>query len=207
MGNLTKYPPDFSKNYDFSLHDLNQVHCFGSEQAPKDKLDRFQWSYEDVGHRITPKIHCLNVHVMKFCLQTGKGVGPVSEQLLESLLSDFVKTRKRSAMPVWHPKYGENLLKSVICCNSFHIWPKKPQFLQKIRSDVIGIMFSLPTFISFKMQNTKKEVNPSFDIELMLIVILRALTWSIPDFTMHHSGFLRPSTLQKIPVPKHGNFF
>ena len=126
VGLLTQQLPLHLKKYGFALNHLNEVRlaCFGpklDETGFKRKLGKFKEAYLQLGVAVTPKLHCIFTHVDQFCSKTGKSLGPLSEQAVESLHHDFAQTWARYAMPPQHPQFGERLLQATINYNSFHL--------------------------------------------------------------------------------------
>lgn len=59
---------------------------------------KFREAYSKLELSITPKLHCLFVHVPEFCLKMKKGLGYYSEQASESVHANFRKTMERYKM-------------------------------------------------------------------------------------------------------------
>ena len=86
------------------------------------KIAIFARDYMKLGITVTPKVHAVMFHIAEFCLMTGRGLGPWSEQTRESVHHDLKETWKRyKVSKVDRSIYGENLLKAVSVYNSQHI--------------------------------------------------------------------------------------
>ena len=100
------------------LNNVEQLQNLVPDEKAMKYVDVFR-CFNQVG---SPKLHALVYHVGEFCLLTGRGVGPWSEQTGESIHHDFSKTwEKCKIKDIDHPLYGEQLLKAVIMYNSQHL--------------------------------------------------------------------------------------
>ncbi len=81
---LCKELPQHLKQFAWTLNSFNDVRqsCFGQTLKPNfgDCIDRFKQKYQELSLTITPKIHVVFDHVREFCMETGKSLGPYSEQ-------------------------------------------------------------------------------------------------------------------------------
>ena len=61
--------------------------------------------------------------MQEFCALTGKGLGPCSEQVSESIHHGFKQTWQRFKInDTDNELHGEHLLKAVLMYNSHHLW-------------------------------------------------------------------------------------
>ena len=75
-----------------------------------------------LGITVTSKVHAVMLHIAKFCLMTGWGLGPWNKQTGKSVHHNFKDTWKRYKVnEVGRSIYGENLLKAVSVYNSQHM--------------------------------------------------------------------------------------
>ena len=70
-----------------------------------------------LGITVTPKVHTVMYHVAEFCIMTGRGLGPWSEQTGESVHHDFKETGMRNNVN----DIERQLLKAVSIYNSQHL--------------------------------------------------------------------------------------
>ena len=107
------------------LHQFNLVResCFGQDLAfnYKSQIEQFEIAYKKLGISVTPKIHCIFVHVPQFCDLKGVGLGFYSEQASESVHYDFKQTWNNYKVKENHPDFAKNLLKAVLKYNALHI--------------------------------------------------------------------------------------
>jgi hypothetical protein len=85
------------------------------------ELQNFQKAFLNLGISVTPKVHAIFFHVGEFCQQTGSGLGPWSEQCVESLHRDFLKHWERYKVSEAHPEFPNKLQAAVRCYNSRHL--------------------------------------------------------------------------------------
>lgn len=119
-------PPDSCIPYFNAFESFSKVvhSCFGSDLLPdfSTKIDEFYTSYLNLGISVTPKVHAVMHHIKDFCNNTGKGLGPWSEQTSESVHHDFCQTwEKYKIRRSDHPNYGKKLLDAVRFYNSQHL--------------------------------------------------------------------------------------
>ena len=99
--------------------------CFGQTCDPKFKeyIAVFAYAYVDLKISITPKVHCVIVHIPQFlALHPGKGLGFFSEQATEHLHSDletfYSKCKYRRNLS--DPEFPPSFLKMIIAYDSCH---------------------------------------------------------------------------------------
>ena len=70
--------------------------CYGNELSPDflEKITTFSRNYMKLGISVTPKVHAVIHHVGEFCVMTGRGLGPWSEQTGESVHLENVHLEK-----------------------------------------------------------------------------------------------------------------
>ena len=91
------------------------VACYGT-------IKEFQISYRKLKINVTPKVHAVFYNVGEFCKMVNNGIGPWSEQVAESLHSDFNKIWQNYKLrDTDHDEYGERLLQAIISYNSQHL--------------------------------------------------------------------------------------
>ena len=99
--------------------------CFGYNLSKDfvNKINEFKRSYLRLNNvSVTPKVHAVIHHIPEFCLFTGRGLGPYSEQTVEAVHSDFKKCWGNFQVKrTDHPKYGERFLRAVQSYNSTHV--------------------------------------------------------------------------------------
>lgn len=98
--------------------------CYGKDLHAQyhARIQDFKNSYLHLGIPVTPKIHAVMYHVHEFCELKDTGLGPFSEQSVESLHQDFQNAwEKVSVSSTSNPRYGERLLKAVQMYNSRHM--------------------------------------------------------------------------------------
>ena len=119
-------PPSFVEKYIVAFKSFNSVveSCFGKKLHPdfEKMIALFAKDYLKLGISVTPKVHAVFFHVSEFCLMTGQGLSPWSEQTGESVHHDFKQIWNNYKVKIIErPIYGENLLKAVAAYNSKHI--------------------------------------------------------------------------------------
>ena len=99
--------------------------CFGQTCDPKFKeyIAVFAYAYVDLKISITPKVHCVIVHIPQFlALHPGKGLGFFSEQATEHLHSDletfYSKCKYRRNLS--DPEFPQSFSKMIIAYDSCH---------------------------------------------------------------------------------------
>ena len=108
----------------FRSFDVVVEACYGKDLNPdfQRRIVAFAMDYLKLGISVTPKVHAVFFHVAEFCLLTGKGLGPWSEQAGESVHHDFKQTWKNYKVnDVERDIYSENLLRAVAAYNSKHL--------------------------------------------------------------------------------------
>ena len=119
-------PPTSIEKFISAFNSFNAVveACYGMDLHPdfERRIAVFVMDYLKLGISVTPKVHAVFFHVAEFCLMTGQGLGPWSEQTGESVHHDFNQTWKNYKVnDVEREIYGENLLKAVAAYNSRHL--------------------------------------------------------------------------------------
>jgi hypothetical protein len=121
---MTELPPPLHK-FGHALDALDCVRksCFGVDldDGYLVHIDKFQTAYLALNVSVTPKVHAIFQHVPEFCKQNNSGLGRFSEQASESVHADFKHTWQRYAVPLTHPKLGDQLLRATVKYNSLHI--------------------------------------------------------------------------------------
>ena len=98
--------------------------CYGKKLHPgfQKKIAVFAMDYLKLGISVTPKVHAVLFHVAEFCLLTGQGLCPWSEQAGESVHHHFKQTWKNYKVnDVERDIYADNLLRAVAAYNSKHL--------------------------------------------------------------------------------------
>merc|ERR1712001_803612 len=110
-----------------ALEAFNDVRksCFGQTCDPqfKEYIKVFAYAYVDLKINITPKVHCVIVHIPQFlALHPGLGLGVFSEQAIEHLHSDlesfYEKCKYRRNLS--DPEFPNSFLKMITAYNSCH---------------------------------------------------------------------------------------
>ena len=119
-------PPEFHQfTKTFRLLDEVVKSCYGNELGSNyhTKINMFTEAYMKLGISITPKVHAVMFHVQEFCDFTGMGLGPWSEQTVESLHHEFKKNCWENfyVKDTDNPAYPEHLLSAVKSFNSLHL--------------------------------------------------------------------------------------
>ena len=98
--------------------------CFGNhlEKDYKTCIAAFKKSYTDLRISITPKVHAVFFHVEQFCDKKGIGLGFFSEQAMESVHYDFLKSSwEMNKVAANHPDHPKKLLRAVCSYNALHV--------------------------------------------------------------------------------------
>lgn len=97
--------------------------CFSNSLNPDfaKLIDNFKKSYLDLGISVTPKVHCIFVHVKEFCKKHQVGLGIFSEQAFESVHHEFKIIWKKYKVHFNHPEYDKRLLRAVCEFNGLHV--------------------------------------------------------------------------------------
>ena len=86
-------PPTSIEKFIKAFKSFNAVveACYGKDLHPdfERRIAVFAMDYLKLGISVTPKVHAVFFHVTEFCLMTGQGLGPWSEQTGESVHHDF----------------------------------------------------------------------------------------------------------------------
>lgn len=98
--------------------------CFGRTLNPEfaKYIDSFKKSYlglEEVP--VTPKVHCVFVHVKEFCQKHNVGLGIFSEQAFESVHHEFKIIWNKHKVRPTHSEYKKHLLRAVCEFNGLHV--------------------------------------------------------------------------------------
>ena len=120
------HPPASATKFITAFRSFNAVveACYGKNLLPdfQRRIAVFTMDYLKLGISVTPKVHAVFFHVAEFCLLTGQGLGPWSEQAGESVHHDFKQTWKNYKVnDVERDIYSENFLKAVAAYNSKHL--------------------------------------------------------------------------------------
>lgn len=97
--------------------------CFSNTLHPNytSYIDDFKRSYLDLEIPITPKVHCVFVHIKEFCEKHKIGLGLVSEQAFESVHSEFKTIWIKHKVRPSHSEYDKHLLRAVCEFNGLHV--------------------------------------------------------------------------------------
>lgn len=87
----------------------------------EDKIREFRNSYLELNISVTPKVHAVFYHVPEFCKKTQTGLGFYSEQVIESLHSDFKSVWIKHKVSSDHSEYSNRLLRAVCEYNGLHM--------------------------------------------------------------------------------------
>lgn len=89
--------------------------CFSKTLNPEfaNFIDNFKRSYLALGISVTPKVHCIFIHVKEFCEKHQVGLGIFSEQAFESVHFEFKTIWSKYAVKVGHPVYAKKLLRAI----------------------------------------------------------------------------------------------
>ena len=110
-----------------TLDAFNEVRksCFGQTCDPnyKEHIKKFAHAYLELKINITPKVHCVIVHIPQFLdKHPGQGLGKFSEQATEHLHSDlesFYQTCKYRRNII-DSEFPNSFLKMIAAYNSLH---------------------------------------------------------------------------------------
>ena len=99
--------------------------CFGQELMPGyiDDIAKFMITYRAIKISIPLKVHLLESHAVDFLKMKNeeRGLGYYSEQAMESMHKELKSEWGADKVDVKHPKYGENLKRTVVRINGKHL--------------------------------------------------------------------------------------
>ena len=99
--------------------------CFGQKLYPSYEvaISRFEHFYRRLDISVTPKVHCVFVHIKQFLELKGEvtGLGAWSEQAMESAHHEFKLESQLTKVGPDHPKYDEILFDAVVRFNAKHV--------------------------------------------------------------------------------------
>jgi hypothetical protein len=98
--------------------------CFGSNLEPdyRDKIMKFERSYNALKLSTTTKVHIMNRHVPEFIQKHGRPLGQFSEQAVEHCHAKFDRFFNCYRIKdIKHTSYLSNLFRAVMHFNAYHI--------------------------------------------------------------------------------------
>ena len=126
LDSLRAYVPTKFHNFIecMELFDIVKKACFGRTRLDNDykqKIKNFEIAYRNLGISVTPKVHCIFFEVPIFIEKHGKPLGFFTEQVFESMHSDWKPTWARYKRNENHPQFEEQLKSAVVNYNSLHV--------------------------------------------------------------------------------------